>query len=143
MITFLIFLFAVVISDLILYPLWGAKYPNKLFNPYRIFQGGLKVVVTTSLFLIGGWKPALCFNICWLTWIDDILFYLFYDLVGLFTGKSSALKAEVLSNKVKWDKWTIFGCWKLFGSDETTSWQFLLVQALLGISLVLLTFYIL
>lgn len=138
---FLITLLLVVISDLILYPMWGAKYPGILISPYRIFQGGLKIVATILLYEIGGWKSALCFNICWLTWIDDILYYLIYDSIGLLIGRPSALKAEVLANKVNWDKWTIFGCWKLFGSNKATCWQLLLFQAILGISLILLTFY--
>lgn len=129
----------ITVLDLFLYPTWGKRYENFIINPYRVFQSGLKLGVSLFLLNYWGWAYVICFNLAWMTWLDDILFYLLYDAAGLFFARPSALIAEVVSNKVNWDKFTFVGLAKLIiGDNSPTKWQWLFLQALIGISTIII-----
>lgn len=141
--TILIFLIGLVWSDMILWPLWGRKYKNKLFNPYRVFQWVLQLAISLYLCFYVDIKSALIFNtLIWYGWAD-ILYYIWSDIFGLFIlTKPIRTINWIKANETSWMNFTPLGLIKwLFGHPYKTSvipgWQ-LIIQAIIGIILSIL-----
>jgi hypothetical protein len=132
-------LIALVWSDMILWPLWGRKYKNKLFNPYRVFQWILQLGISLYLCFYVDIKNALIFNtLIWYGWAD-ILYYIWSDIFGLFILTKPVRTINwIRANETSWMNFTIVGLYntlilkKNYSKNVIPGWQ-LLIQAMIGI----------
>lgn len=128
-----------VIIDMALFPRWGIKYDNKLFNLYRIFQWVLQLGITLYLYFYVDFKSALIFNmLIWYGWAD-ILYYVFSDIFGLFILTKPVRTINwIKANETSWMNFTIIGIYntlilkKSYSKNTIPSWQ-LILQAVIGI----------
>lgn len=131
---------------------------ENFINLYRVIQGIVQFGITIHLFLLYNFITALSFNILWWTFVADWIYYILCIPFGFIFNISTGYK-ESFQNKVRHAWWTLFGLTQLliYGKEPAKiatrdlngnvisvrsyrilKWQYLLLQSVIGIVIVIL-----
>jgi len=124
---------------------------DKIINPYRITQALVQILISVLLFFYSGLISVISFNLLWLFWVADWIFYIFCLIFNYKNSRKDWL--QPFKGKVYWAYWTIPTGLSLLIYDNFVrnknrtdvkqiyirglSGYILLVQSLLGVIIVL------
>ena len=106
---------------------------------YRVIQGLFGLWLA---YVLWGFGPRAALGALTIYWffIDDVLYYLYYDVLKFFkNGAGATFKTEVLGDQVTWAWWTPFGLMRGFveGKGKPVPGVDLLFQAAFGLIIAL------